>query len=159
MATVFVSGDLFEHDGIRAFAHGCNCAGTMGKGIAVEFRRRFPAMYDDYKRRCTEGRFGLGDVFTWSEGDLTVFNLGTQKTPSTLAEIGAIETAMARMLTVADGLLIPRIGMPRIGAGLGGLPWGRVREVMQRIGDGTKIELVVFEEYVKGAPAKLLLPP
>jgi O-acetyl-ADP-ribose deacetylase (regulator of RNase III) len=151
MATLFVSGDLFQYEGVQAFAHGCNCAGAMGKGIAVEFRRRFPRMYTEYKRRCVDGRFQLGDVFTWAEGGVTVFNLGTQKTWRTRADLRAIETAVAGMVTTAEQLGIPRIGMPRIGSGLGGLPWENVRALLERVGESTKVELIVFEEYVRGA--------
>src|SRR4051812_45533503 len=34
MPIEFVSGDLFENaHGARAFAHGCNCQGSMGAGV------------------------------------------------------------------------------------------------------------------------------
>jgi hypothetical protein len=59
----------------------------MGKGIAVEFKARFPRMYSEYKQRCADGRFRLGDVFTWHEAGMTVFNLGTQKTWRSKAEL------------------------------------------------------------------------
>jgi len=148
MPTAFVRGDLFHHPGLKAFAHGCNCAGAMGKGIALEFRERFPRMYAEYKQRCTDGRFELGDVFVWSEeGGVTVFNLATQKTTRTRADIQAIETALTRMLAAAPGQ-IDRIGLPRIGAGLGGLPWEEVRALLERVGASTAIELIVFETYV-----------
>jgi O-acetyl-ADP-ribose deacetylase (regulator of RNase III) len=149
MPTLFVSGDLFHHPGLKAFAHGCNCAGAMGKGIALEFRERFPRMYAEYKARCTDGRFVLGDVFVWSEpGGVTVFNLATQKTTRTRADIQAIETALARMLAAAVATQIERIGLPRVGAGLGGLPWEEVRALLEKVGASTAIELIVFETYL-----------
>jgi len=39
MTTQYVSGDLFDntHEA-QAFAHGCNCQGSMGAGIAKTFR-------------------------------------------------------------------------------------------------------------------------
>ncbi|WP_044173798.1 hypothetical protein [Flectobacillus major] len=30
-------GNIFELEGITNYAHGCNCSGAMGKGIAVLF--------------------------------------------------------------------------------------------------------------------------
>jgi O-acetyl-ADP-ribose deacetylase (regulator of RNase III) len=146
MPTVFLKGDLF-HQGLLALAHGCNCAGAMGRGIAVEFRSRFPKMYAEYKQRCAEGRFKPGDVFTWTEDGITVFNLGTQKTWREKAELSAIETAARTMVRHAEQNGITGVGMPRIGSGLGGLPWAEVRAVLCRIGDETNIELVVIEEY------------
>ena len=38
-------GDIFRIPQIRNYAHGCNCAGAMGKGIALQFKDRFPQMY------------------------------------------------------------------------------------------------------------------
>lgn len=148
MTTVFLKGDLFHDSGLDALAHGCNCAGAMGKGIAVEFRRRFPQMYVEYKKRCDDGRFQPGDVFPWCEGEITVFNLATQKTWRSQAEIFAIETAVRAMVALAEKSAIRRIGLPRIGAGLGGLPWKPVRKLLQRIGEGTEIDLIVVEEYI-----------
>ena len=39
-------GDIFSISGISCYAHGCNCAGAMGKGIALQFKKRFPQMYN-----------------------------------------------------------------------------------------------------------------
>jgi O-acetyl-ADP-ribose deacetylase (regulator of RNase III) len=52
------------------------------------------------------------------------------------------------MLTLAVERRIPAIGMPRIGAGLGGLSWDEVRAVIQRLGAPSPVKLVVFEELV-----------
>ena len=38
-------GDIFRIDGVSSYAHGCNCAGAMGKGIAVQFKSKYPDMY------------------------------------------------------------------------------------------------------------------
>jgi len=147
MPATFVKGDLFAHEGLGAIAHGCNCAGAMGKGIAVQFRQRFPKMYDAYKQRCADGRFKLGDVFAWPEDGLTVFNLGTQKTWRTKADLGAIETAVRSMVRLAEQAGIAKVGLPRIGAGLGGVAWPAVRALLSEVGNATTVELVVFEEY------------
>ena len=120
----FVKGDLFCHENLRVLAHGCNCAGAMGKGIAVEFRSRFPLMYEEYKKRCVEGRFRLGDVFYWEEAGWVVFNLGTQKTWRVKADLSSIDASVRAMAGLAERKGLARIGLPRIGAGLGGLHWG-----------------------------------
>ncbi|GMU61741.1 MAG: hypothetical protein AMXMBFR34_35040 [Myxococcaceae bacterium] len=147
MPTAFVKGDLFGTPGLDALAHGCNCAGAMGKGIAVEFRKRFPRMYAEYKKRCALGQFSLGDVFVWTEGRTTVFNLGTQRTWRAKADLTAVKTALQAMVRLAEQAGIHRVGLPRIGAGLGGLAWHDVRSELAAIGDSTPVELVVFEEY------------
>jgi O-acetyl-ADP-ribose deacetylase (regulator of RNase III) len=148
MPASFTEGDLFAAKGIHAWAHGCNCAGSMGAGIAVEFKRRFPRMFEEYQARCSDGRFGLGDVFVWSEGETTVYNLGTQEHWRKKAQLAALAKAVGRMVSLAEKGGVERIALPRIGAGLGGLDWPKVRGVLEEAGGATGVELVVFERYV-----------
>lgn len=66
----FVSGDLFSNAfRAKAFAHGCNCRGSMAAGIAVGFKERYPEMYEEYRRRCKAKprEFNPGDVFLWQQ--------------------------------------------------------------------------------------------
>jgi hypothetical protein len=49
-------------------------------------------------------------------------------------------------LVAADG--VSPIGLPRIGAGLGGLAWNDVRGPRSALGASTPVELVVFEDFV-----------
>ena len=50
-------GDIFLLENVSSYAHGCNCAGAMGKGIAIQFRNKFPAMYAEYKLLCKNGQY------------------------------------------------------------------------------------------------------
>jgi hypothetical protein len=77
---------------------------AMGRGIAVEFRRCWPAMYAEYKRRCAAGSFQLGDVPAWDPGDRVIFNLGTQWTWRTKAVAAADSSPQ-----IAATLLLPGI--------------------------------------------------
>jgi O-acetyl-ADP-ribose deacetylase (regulator of RNase III) len=152
MPIEYVTGDLFANrHGAQALAHGCNCRGSMGAGIAVGFRERYPAMFEEYHRRCkAEPRaFNLGDAFLWKCDDRPwVFNLGTQEdTWRSRATYPAIETALTNMRQQADAEGIRSIALPRIGAGYGGLSWNKVRAVIEKVfadWDGT---LNVYEEY------------
>lgn len=147
MSIVFVEGDLFNYPNLGAFAHGCNCAGSMGKGIALEFKNRFPKMYHAYRKECKDGRFNPGDVFVWKKGQIIIFNLGTQKTWRTKATLVAIATSVQKMMRLATDMSVHSIGIPRIGAGLGGLNWEDVKQILILIANEFVIELVVFEMY------------
>jgi O-acetyl-ADP-ribose deacetylase (regulator of RNase III) len=153
MSIHYVSGDLFanEHHA-EALAHGCNCKGSMGAGIAVGFRERYPAMYEEYRRRCktTPRELNPGDAFLWkAENRPWVFNLATQEDYwRSRATYEAVERALREMRAQADAEGIRSIAMPRIGTGYGGLSWKKVRALIERVfadGDGV---LYVYEEYV-----------
>lgn len=113
-------------------------------------------MYAEYKRRCADGRFGLGDVFVWDTKEVTVFNLGTQQSWRSRADLSAIDRALRKMVQTCEERGVETVGLPRIGAGLGGLPWADVRALVASVGATTTVELMVFEEVVPGARAERL---
>lgn len=152
MPIEFVSGDLFANRfKAQAIAHGCNCQGSMGAGIATGFRERYPAMFAEYRRRCkAEPReFNLGDAFLWKGEDRPwVFNLGTQEGVwRARATYEAIETSLRSMRRQADHEGICAIALPRIGAGYGGLSWKKVRAIIETVFTDWSGTLYVYEEY------------
>ena len=72
MPIQYVSGDIFFNTfSAKAFAHGCNCQGSMGAGIAKTFKERYPEMYDTYRESCkSEPRGSL---------TLAMFSFGKRK--------------------------------------------------------------------------------
>jgi O-acetyl-ADP-ribose deacetylase (regulator of RNase III) len=149
----YVAGDLFANEHrARALAHGCNCQGSMGAGIAVGFRERYPAMYAEYRRRCkaTPRQFNPGDVLLWKEEQQPwVFNLATQEDYwRSRATYDAIERVLNAMRAQADAEGIESIAMPRIGAGYGGLSWRKVRAVIERVFADWPGTLYVYETYI-----------
>ena len=59
-----VTGNLFDSEA-QTLVNAVNCAGVMGKGIALAFKRRYPAMFADYAARCKEGRVRLGEPYLY----------------------------------------------------------------------------------------------
>jgi len=131
MSIKYISGDIFVNRyNAEALAHGCNCKGAMGAGIAKSVRESYPDMYQEYRRLCKSRprQFNPGDSFLWKEeGKPHVFNLATQKDYwHNRATCEAIEKALETMKHQADEQGIKSIAMPRISAGYGGLSWDRV---------------------------------
>lgn len=149
MVTYIEKGDIFALQGIQGYAHGCNCAGAMGKGIALQFKQKYPEMYKEYKRRCTSNQFLLGDVYEFVNEDIHIYNLATQKSWKTRAEIDAIKGSMKRMLELAQTHKVHSIALPKIGAGLGGLNWEDVKNGIESISKQfPDINLYIVENYV-----------
>ena len=47
-------GDLFSSQ-CETLVKPVNCVGVMGKGIALEFKSKYPAMFDEYRLLCKKG--------------------------------------------------------------------------------------------------------
>ena len=163
MSISFVSGNLFTYDGLEAICHGCNCKGLMGAGIAKEIKEKFPKMHRYYQDMCAEGEFILGSVFMAHKFDTsapyveeiqqsgfsTIYNLATQNHPGPYASLKAIKDSVTTMIDDAEQSGIKTIGVPRLGAGIGGLDWNNVKRLLEELGNATPVELIVFEEFVK----------
>lgn len=149
MGIQFVRGDLFLLQ-VPALAHGCNCAGAMGKGIAVEFRKRWPNMYEAYREASKDGSFRPGDVLPWRADNRVVYNLGTEEHWRKGARLEFIEQSVREMLRQAEAEGISAIGLPRLGAGHGKLPWSQVRGLLTQLAAASPVELVVVEDFEPG---------
>jgi O-acetyl-ADP-ribose deacetylase (regulator of RNase III) len=152
MPVQYVSGDLFVNRyHAQAIGQGCNCKGSMGAGIAVGFKERYPVMFEEYRRLCkTNPRaFNPGDVFLWKADDQPwVFNLATQEDYwRSRATYEAVEQTLTKMRELADQHGITMIAIPRIGAGYGGLSWKKVHVIIDRVYGGWAGMLYVYDEY------------
>lgn len=152
MPIELVKGDIFETPGIVAYAHGVDCAGEMSAGIAGQFKKRWPAMFAEYHALCKAGRLGLGEVFPWIGEDVTIYNLAIQRHWREKAKVAALSAALRKTVSLATASGITRIGAPRLGAGLGGLEWLRVRRILDDVGAETPVTIVVFEQFIRTRP-------
>jgi O-acetyl-ADP-ribose deacetylase (regulator of RNase III) len=144
----YLRGDLFLSRA-QTLAHGVNCRGRMGAGIAVEFRRRAPEMFQEYRRRCHHQLLRPGDLFLWTSTTPWILNMATQAASGGAVE-GYLEQCLRRLAAEYDDLGITSLAMPRIAAGLGGLPWETVRYWLQQLLGDLPIAIYVYDEFVEG---------
>ena len=95
----YVSGNIFDSPA-QTLVNPVNTVGVMGKGLALEFRRRYPNMFDEYKKQCRDGWLHVGDLMLWRAKDHFVLNFPTKKhwkDPSSLiyVEAGLLSFVMA----------------------------------------------------------------
>lgn len=141
-------GDIFAGKP-EAIAQGCNLMGYMGAGIALEFRNRYPMMYDEYKQACTDKKLTGGDVFIFELPDMKIYNLMTQ-TGCKGADIQFLRIALDNMCREAMMAGIKRITIPMIGAGLGGIQPSVCLNCYLEAVEKYNIELYVVVQVVPG---------
>jgi len=123
MSIVFEKGDLFSVEA-DVIAHGCNCQGVMGAGIAKAFAAKFPSMYREYSKECYIGTYVPGDFMPWHENDVMGVNLFTQENPGADATYEAVVVSLigvSQRIKRAYALHPVIFAMPLIGCGIGGL--------------------------------------
>lgn len=63
------TGNLLEAD-TDALVNTVNCAGVMGKGIALQFKKAWPAMFRAYQAAVRSGEVQPGRIHVWPTGSL-----------------------------------------------------------------------------------------
>ena len=116
----YCCGDIFESEA-AAIVNPVNCVGIMGKGLALEFRKRFPNNFSIYWEVCRRRELDTGQVLIVRERGLDIVNFPTKKhwrDPSRLEYIDAGLQTLLREMLARD---IPSVAVPPLGCGLGGL--------------------------------------
>lgn len=136
--------DLFSVSEDYYLAHCISADFGMGKGIVVEFNKRFDmkrklqSKYPDYLNQYTHKRIG-GDCLL--EGK--VFNLITKERYFHKPTIITMRLALEKMKQICLENDIKKIAMPVIGCGLDRLEWSKVSDIIKDVFSDTDIEILV----------------
>lgn len=130
-------GNMLNHGGIMA--HGVNCRGVMGAGLAKQIKNKFPKAFEKYEKKCRSTTpvelLGQCQLVEIDEG-WYVANLFTQlsygSTPGVVyADPIDVQAAFkALMITVAQMEKKPIVRVPKIGCGLGGGNWKTLKPAL-----------------------------
>jgi O-acetyl-ADP-ribose deacetylase (regulator of RNase III) len=132
----YVQGDLLSSD-MAIIAHGCNTQGVMGSGIARQIRDKWPNVYAAYRQLYEQQGLALGTIqaVPTPDGRLVV-NCMTQasfgRDGQQHVDYDAIASCIQALDQVAADRGVPEIGLPKIGAGLGGGDWRIIEGIIER---------------------------
>lgn len=133
-----------------------NTVGVMGKGLAREFRDRYPTMFHAYKEICDQGLLTPGRLWLWKDAGAWVLNFPTKKHWKNPSKIEWIEAGLERFVAGFEELGIREISFPRLGCGNGGLDWTDVKPVMEHYLSPLKIPVYIHDYSVDvGLPEHL----
>lgn len=126
------TGDLLTAE-VDALVNAVNTHGVMGKGLALQFKRAYPAMFDAYRAAATAGAISLGSVHVWPTGQPCpryVINFPTKGHWRSASRLTDIESGLADLASVVRERSISSLALPPLGCGLGGLDWADVRPLI-----------------------------
>ena len=123
-------GDIFDSNA-QTLVNTVNCVGVMGKGIALQFKKRFPAMNKDYIKRCEEGKVKLGKPYIYkSTVTPWIINFPTKDHWRSVSQISDLEEGMKYLLENYKEWDIKSIAVPPLGSGYGQLEWKVVGRIL-----------------------------
>ena len=146
----YKKGDIFAED-VDALVNSVNCVGVMGRGIALQFKKKFPANFRAYKKACERGEVAPGRMFVFDAGARLasprfIINFPTKRHWRAKSRIDDIEAGLESLAAEIRARGIRSIAIPALGSDLGKLSWDDVRPRMDAaLGGLDGVSVVVFE--------------
>lgn len=135
-----VKGDVFASNA-DIIAHGVNCKGAFGAGVAAIVARKYPKARHYYQDKFEEDGWRIGDVqFVKVLGKqeyiancTTQHNFGSNDSiPGFHVDYDAIRSCMEKVKEFAKNNNFS-VGMPKIGSGLAGGNWDMIKSILDEV--------------------------
>ena len=159
---IFEFGDIFDCD-VEALVNPVNCVGVMGKGLAAQFKRKYPRNFEVYRQYCKQGLIKCGKVHVvdWPLGVKRskkilrfIINFPTKRHWSDLSRIKWIIDGLEDLRQFLIKEKVKSIAIPPIGCGLGGLNWDDVYPLIYKtFKDVDGVDVHIFPPHGRGIPA------
>jgi O-acetyl-ADP-ribose deacetylase (regulator of RNase III) len=155
----FRRDNLLEADA-EALVNTVNTVGVMGKGIALQFKKKFPGNFKAYKRACDNDKVEIGRMFTVPVNVTNpqyIINFPTKQHWKEKSRIEYVREGLEDLLREIESLGIRSIALPPLGCGNGGLDWeGEVRPLIEEtFARMPEVEVQAFEPRLDNEPVPL----
>jgi O-acetyl-ADP-ribose deacetylase (regulator of RNase III) len=151
MTIEYKNGDMFDEP-TEAIVNTVNCVGVMGKGVALEFKRRWPENFKAYKALCDAQELAPGRMFVFNNSDFLnagthryLINFPTKQHWRSKSKIEYVRDGLVDFVNQVRKLGIKSVALPPLGCGNGGLDWADVRPLIEaRLAELPEVRFVVF---------------
>lgn len=166
------TGNLLDSN-TEALVNTVNTVGVMGKGIALQFKNRFPFNFKQYAVACKNKELKIGQLFITEEetlltGKKIIINFPTKTHWRLPSEYQYIEAGLQELVKVIKERNIRSISIPPLGAGHGGLNWNKVKLLLEDYLSDIDCDIYIYKpnadikdiskrERVKLTPARAML--
>lgn len=120
----------------EAVVNTVNCVGVMGRGLAAQCKRAYPANFRAYQAACNRRDVVPGRMFVFETGHLDnprfIVNFPTKRHWREPSRLEDIQTGLVALIEEVRQRDIKSIAIPALGCGLGGLDWKEVKPLVER---------------------------
>lgn len=145
MSVKYVQGnilDLIDTGEFNYVLHGCNCFHTMGAGVAKVLANKYPEVVTADRATVIGDPNKLGS-FTVAKinNALSIVNLYTQYSYGRYKQHFSYQAYANALRSLCIKVLMPRdkILMPKIGVGLGGGDWDKIKGITASVMQGQNV--------------------
>ncbi|WP_321778152.1 macro domain-containing protein [Sulfurimonas sp.] len=122
---IYTRTNIFESNA-QVLVNTVNTVGVMGKGLAKEFKRIYPDMFDSYQKYCENGIFTIGKLQIYKTSNKWVMNFPTKENWRNASTVEYVELGLQKFVEQYQIQGIKSVSFPMLGCGNGGLDWENV---------------------------------
>lgn len=139
-------GNIFDSD-TQALVNPVNIEGIMGKGLAYQFKIKYPLNFKNYVEKCKSFEFDIGtDLVYIKEKNKIIINFPTKRSWKENSKIEYIQIGLQKLKELIEKENIESISIPPLGAGNGKLDWLLVKnEIIKFDKELNNIKVVIYE--------------
>jgi len=126
----YVYDDLF-YSPARVLVNPVNTFGTMGTGLAYDFKRFFPEMNESYREICQDDQLAEGQLMLYKSPHKWVLNFPTKRHYRAAATLEHIEMGLQKFASIYAEAGITTASFPKLGTDEDELDWNVVRPRME----------------------------
>jgi O-acetyl-ADP-ribose deacetylase (regulator of RNase III)/uncharacterized phage-like protein YoqJ len=140
-----VQGDIFTSNA-EVIVNSVNCVGVMVKGIALEFKKRYPEMFAEYRKVCARKDLNPGRVWVYQAKGKIIFNAAVKDDWRDSSRIAWVESCLSRLVELCRDMKIRSIALPWMGAMNGWISVDQIKDATRRImSTASDIDVTVYE--------------
>ena len=140
-----LKGSIFSTKA-QALVNTVNCVGVMGKGIALEFRRRYPKMFKEYQHICKKGELQPGQILPYRDGETGILNFAIKNDWKRPSKVEWIESCLTEFVSSYRDMDIKSAAFPWMGAMNGGISIETIKKIMRNyLSNLTDIDIEVYD--------------
>jgi O-acetyl-ADP-ribose deacetylase (regulator of RNase III) len=143
-----IEGDLFTAE-TQTIVNTVNCVGAMGKGIALEFKKRYPDMFLKYKDLCDRKLIQIGKLWLYKAPDKWILNFPTKDHWKNNSQPQYLISGLGKFVKTYKEKSITSISFPLLGANNGGLDPKLVLDLMTNFLKQVDVPVHIYNNQVK----------
>lgn len=140
-----IKGNIFNTK-CMAVVNTVNCVGAMGKGIALDFKIRFPKMFKVYQKICFAKKLSPGQILPYHDDRFLILSFAIKDDWKDPSKIEWVEETLIKFRENYKRLGITSIAFPWMGAMNGGIPIEVIKNLTRKyLSDLSDLEVEVYD--------------
>jgi O-acetyl-ADP-ribose deacetylase (regulator of RNase III) len=148
----YVASNLYTSPA-QVLVNTVNTQGVMGKGVAAEFKRIYPKMFEQYRDLCERKEIDIGVLWIYKTPRKWILNFPTKKHWRNPSKPEYIEAGLRKFYEQFAQVGIYSVAFPALGCGNGGLDWqGTVKPIMEKYLNKLPIDVFIHLPWINSQP-------